>query len=287
MRFAVYYAPALQDPLHRAGAEWLGRDPETNATLAQPAAPGIAEATQEPRGYGFHCTLKPPFRLAPGREYAQLARAAEALAAQLAPFDLPPLKVADIGGFLALSETRPSPQLRFLADCCVEQLDAFRAPPSEAELARRRRAGLSGSQERMLARWGYPHVFDAWFFHMTLSRPPERCRAPPAAGRRRAPLRAGARLAAARRRRLPVHPGGPGRELRDRGAVRAEGGEPTPRIAPVALEQAVSLVESLVYGLLGHSRNGWLGHLGRSRTWRERRLVTGGTRASVARSAST
>jgi putative phosphonate metabolism protein len=175
MRFAIYYAPAPHDPLHSAGAAWLGRDPETNATLAQPDAPGIAEATQEPRRYGFHCTLKPPFRLAAGRAYWDLARAAEALAAQLAPFDLPRLAVTDIGGFLALAEATasrqgPNPQLRFLADCCVEQLDDFRAPPSAAEMARRRRVGLSALQESMLGRWGYPHVFDAWFFHMTLTR---------------------------------------------------------------------------------------------------------------------
>lgn len=169
-RFAVYYAPAPDDPLHRAGAEWLGRDPETNATLAQPDVPGIAEATQEARGYGFHCTLKPPFRLAEGRGYAELSRAAAALAAQLSPFALPPLAVANVGGFLALRETSPVPQAQFLADCCVEQLDPFRAPPSGMELERRRRAGLTLLQEQMLARWGYPHVFQAWFFHMTLSR---------------------------------------------------------------------------------------------------------------------
>jgi hypothetical protein len=52
----------------------------------------------------------------------------------------------------------------------VEQLDSFRAPPSEAELARRRCAGLSPEQDAMLTRWGYPYVFASWFFHMTLTR---------------------------------------------------------------------------------------------------------------------
>ena len=47
---------------------------------------------------------------------------------------------------------------------------AFRAPPSDAELARRRRAGLTPQQDAMLVRWGYPYVFDTWFFHMTLTR---------------------------------------------------------------------------------------------------------------------
>src|SRR6185437_15074984 len=49
----------------------------------------------------------------------------------------PTLAVADIHGFLALRETAPCPALQAFADACVEQLDGFRAPPSDAELARR------------------------------------------------------------------------------------------------------------------------------------------------------
>jgi hypothetical protein len=60
--------------------------------------------------------------------------------------------------------------LQALADACVECLDPLRAPASDAELARRRRAGLSPMQDAMLARWGYPYVFNTWFFHMTLTR---------------------------------------------------------------------------------------------------------------------
>jgi hypothetical protein len=60
--------------------------------------------------------------------------------------------------------------LQALADVCVEHLDPLRAPPSDAELARRRRADLTPRQDAMLMRWGYPYVFDTWFFHMTLTR---------------------------------------------------------------------------------------------------------------------
>jgi hypothetical protein len=66
----------------------------------------------------------------------------------------------------------------------VEHLDPFRAPPSEAELARRRRANLTAEQDAMLTRWGYPYVFSTWFFHMTLTRrltPDEKARFQPAA----------------------------------------------------------------------------------------------------------
>jgi putative phosphonate metabolism protein len=169
-RLALYWAPELDDPLHRLGSAWLGRDAESGAALPQPTLPGldIAELTADPRGYGLHATLKPPFRLAVS--WAEAMAAAAALAARLAPFDLPPLAVRDLHGFLALRETAPCPMLQALADACVEALDPCRAPLPESELARRRKAGLSPRQEALLERWGYPYVFEEWRFHVTLTR---------------------------------------------------------------------------------------------------------------------
>jgi hypothetical protein len=96
--------------------------------------------------------------------------AAARVAAGVPQFDLPPLHVANLHGFLALREAEPSPALQALADAYVAGVDEFRAPPSDAELARRRRNGLPPAQEEMLVRWGYPYVFATWFFHMTLTR---------------------------------------------------------------------------------------------------------------------
>ena len=168
MRVAVYYAPAPADPLWAAACSWLGRDAETGASVRQPDLPGIAELTASPRLYGFHCTLKPPMRLATAYDlfHADVAR----VAASLEPFEMPALEVADLSGFLAVREAEPCPALRAAADACVAGLDAHRAPAEEAELARRRGKGLAAAQEAMLARWGYPHVFETWFFHMTLTR---------------------------------------------------------------------------------------------------------------------
>ena len=167
-RVAVYYAPTPKDPLWPAANTWLGRDPETAAPVPQPPIPGIAEATAEPRLYGFHATLKPPMRLL--TSYGAFLADAKRLAATLTPFDLPRLEVADLRGFLALRETAPCPPLHALADTCVATLDEHRAPPDDAELARRRKHGLPPAQDAMLVRWGYPHVFETWFFHMTLTR---------------------------------------------------------------------------------------------------------------------
>lgn len=182
MRAALYYAPAPGDPLWRAGCAWLGRDPETAATLPQPDVPlpgragspgspgqtGLPEVTADARRYGFHATLKPPLRLA--TSWDAFMRDAEALAARLAPFALPPLAVTNLSGFLALCPAAPSPALHALADACVAGVDRHRAPPDEAELARRRGAGLSPEREANLRRWGYPDVFETWCFHMTLTR---------------------------------------------------------------------------------------------------------------------
>ena len=169
-RVAVYYAPRPNDPLFAAAASWLGRDPESDALAPQPEVDGIAEVTAEPRLYGFHATLKPPMRLAEGRRWFDVLTAARELADRTAAFMLPHLSVQDLHGFLALRETTPCAPLQALADACVEHLDPLRAPPSEAELARRRRGKLTAEQDAMLVRWRYPYVFSTWFFHMTLTR---------------------------------------------------------------------------------------------------------------------
>jgi putative phosphonate metabolism protein len=170
MRVAVYYAPQPDDWLHCEASCWLGRDAAAGRPTVQPDIAGIAEVTAEPRLYGFHATLKPPMRLADSVAWDDVLRSADALARRLAPFDLPPLAVSDVHGFLALRETVESPPLQALADACVEQLDALRAPPTDDELARRRRSRLTPQQDSMLVRWGYPYVFETWFFHMTLTR---------------------------------------------------------------------------------------------------------------------
>ncbi len=169
-RVAVYYAPAAADPLFAEGATWLGRDPESGAPAPQPDIPGLQEVTAEPRVYGFHATLKPPMRLQPNCGWNDFAAAGADLAAGIAPFELPPLTVAELQGFLALRETEPSLPLQALADLAVAGLDQFRPALDEAETSRRRRAGLSIAQDAMLRRWGYPYVFGTWFFHMTLTR---------------------------------------------------------------------------------------------------------------------
>lgn len=172
-RFALYAAPQAQDPLHAFAARWLGWDPETGESLPTEPAAGlsaarIAELTAEPRQYGFHGTLKPPFALAEDTDEVQLIMALERFAAARKPLRLP-LKMAALGTFLALRPAVASSELDALAADCVRDFDRFRAPPSEQELARRRAAGLSVRQEQYLQQWGYPYVLDEFRMHFTLT----------------------------------------------------------------------------------------------------------------------
>jgi len=173
-RYAVYFAPDRGSPLAEFGAAWLGYDADSGHTAPQPALPALAAdrlhaITAEPRHYGFHATLKPPFVLAGGDEEAALRSSLAALAAELRPFAAPPLKLTRLSGFLALTPSAPSPDLERLAAHCVREFDRFRAPAAPAEIERRRRVGLSPRQEELLTRWGYPYVMDQFRFHLTLT----------------------------------------------------------------------------------------------------------------------
>jgi putative phosphonate metabolism protein len=173
-RFAVYFAPEPSSALARFGRRWLGRDAVTGMPEESPELPGfsagqLARLTADARHYGFHATLKPPFALAAGSSVETLQHAIATFAARSRPIVAPPLRLAAIGGFLALVPAQPSTELNELAADCVRAFDDFRAPPDEAELARRRTAGLTAAQEALLLCWGYPYVMEEFRFHLTLT----------------------------------------------------------------------------------------------------------------------
>jgi len=170
IRVALYYAPAIDDPLHWAGSSWLGRDAETNAPCPQPTLPDIEAVTRTACGYGFHATMKAPMRLRPGTSWDMFVAAVEDMAAGMRPFDLPRISVQNLNGFLALRDAEPSPALQACSDLCVAAVDHLRAPLTEPDLARRRKSGLPPAQEALLTRWGYTYVFGEFIFHMTLTR---------------------------------------------------------------------------------------------------------------------
>lgn len=175
-RYAIYFAPLADSQLARFGDRWLGRAAEDGGRLERPALDGfdamrLHALTEAPRHYGFHGTLKPPFHLADGCDAAELGRALAAFAARQIPFEVAALRLQEIGDFLALTPGTASPELTALADACVTEFDAYRAPPDSTELAKRHAAGLTPRQAELLARWGYPYVLDEFRFHLTLTGP--------------------------------------------------------------------------------------------------------------------
>ena len=171
-RFALYYAPE-PGPIADFAAGWLGWDPATGAAKAHPDLPGlprpIAAMTAEPRKYGFHATLKAPFRLAPGQSTAALAEAVERLAGILPPLHLQGIALTHLDGFLALTPMGATEALEAFAQTIVEALDRFRAPLARAELQRRLASPLTLRQRLLLDQWGYPYVSEQFRFHLTLT----------------------------------------------------------------------------------------------------------------------
>ncbi len=170
-RYAIYAAP--EGALWEAGSRWLGWDAVRGAALPQPDVKGLprplAEITEAPRKYGFHGTIKPPFHLAAGVTPDDLVWAAEAMCLRLSPVVLAGLALERIGGFLALVPEAGEEALSGFAAQVVEGLDAFRASPDAAEIARRNPGRLTPRQREYLDRWGYPHVMEEFRFHMTLT----------------------------------------------------------------------------------------------------------------------
>ena len=171
-RFAVYYAPR-QGAFASRTAAWLGWDPQAGREVAQPDLPGLpapaAELTRDARKYGFHGTLRAPFRLGEGASPDDARAAVEALAARLAPVTCDGLRMMDLHGFLALIPQGCEAALQALAAAVVEGTDPLRAPLTGAEIARRKPDQLSPRQRELLHRWGYPFVMEEFQFHLTLT----------------------------------------------------------------------------------------------------------------------
>lgn len=173
-RYAIFYVPE-EPPLAEFGAAWFGWDIRTGRIVTGPDLPDLPlprEALVEvPRRYGLHGTLKAPFRIAEGSDEAALARDLETLAEALPPAKSGGLGLAHLSRFWALTPSGDTTAISLLAAGLVSGLDHHRAPLTDAEIARRRRAALSEEEDRLMLRWGYPYVMDRFRFHVTLTGP--------------------------------------------------------------------------------------------------------------------
>lgn len=168
-RFAVYFAPRT-GPFADKAAQWLGWDATIGTAVAQPDMPfDLASVTRAPRKYGFHATLRAPFRPAPDLTADDVVGAVAALAAGLPPAECDGLRLCNLHGFLALVPDGDTGAIDALAAQVVRATNPLRAALSPAEIARRRPDSLSARQRAHLAQWGYPFVMDDFAFHLTLT----------------------------------------------------------------------------------------------------------------------
>jgi putative phosphonate metabolism protein len=173
-RYALYFAPAPGSDLDRFGAALLGYDAFGSLDVPFPddvvrAVPDWYDLTQDPRKYGFHATLKAPFALADGKSEAELIAACENFAGTARPIPIITPVVQPISGFTAIVPATASAELNRLAADCVRDFDAFRAPLSAQDRARRNPSALTAAQIDYLDRWGYPYVMEEFRYHMTLT----------------------------------------------------------------------------------------------------------------------
>ena len=174
MRYAIFFVPPRDGALYRFGAAALGYDAYSGEDTASLSGDGINAAewhklTAEPRRYGFHATLKAPFRLREGvTEHELIAAIAPFAAGQIAPPRFA-ASIALLDDFAALIPAAPVPALDRLAAGCVEAFDRFRAPLTDNDRSRRLAQPLTARQVVHLERWGYPYVLEDFRFHMTLT----------------------------------------------------------------------------------------------------------------------
>lgn len=171
-RFAVYYAPR-PGPFAEACAALLGWDSASACPVPQPDLPGLplplAVLTTDPRKYGFHGTLRAPFRPADGLGADDVADAVHTLSRDLSPVTCDGLRLENLHGFLALTPLGDTIALNTFAAQVVRATNPLRAPLTDAERARRRPESLTPRQLALLDTWGYPHVIEEFHFHLTLT----------------------------------------------------------------------------------------------------------------------
>jgi putative phosphonate metabolism protein len=172
-RVAIFYAPASKSPLAEFGSNWLGWDIEKAIEAKHPEIPKlptpISDIIATPQKYGFHGTLKAPFRLNTEKSLDELRNALRRFSEPISKFTIGQMKVARLGNFVAIIQETASGQLQNFASTIVEHFEEFRAPLSDDDITKRRKTNLSPRQDELMLKWGYPFIFDEFKFHLTLT----------------------------------------------------------------------------------------------------------------------
>lgn len=163
-RYAVYFCPKPDSAWSQTSAKWLGWD----INIARAMEPAGQAWIKTPQKYGFHATLKAPFRPAAADSLAGCMGSLKQLASRHQPIQLTP-ELTQIGGFWAFIQSDACPELNALEADLVRSMEPYRAPLNETEIAKRLQAELTPHQRALLDQWGYPYVLDQFKFHLTLT----------------------------------------------------------------------------------------------------------------------
>ncbi|RIA47621.1 DUF1045 domain-containing protein [Dichotomicrobium thermohalophilum] len=174
-RYAIFWLPPADSPLAAFGREWFGTCPE-RGEVGAPATFGLpeelaAEAIQRPRRYTLHGTVVAPFRPAEGVSGEALADELRVFCARRAVRRTGPLGFWRLSRHLALIPEGGTARLDWLAAEAVTHFNAFRAPTTEADLARYPAEQHSERQRQNVRDFGYPYVLSEFIFHITLAGP--------------------------------------------------------------------------------------------------------------------
>jgi hypothetical protein len=129
-----YFTLAQNYPLYQLVSQWLGYDfyqgdkpaiKMDHHALLKPLLP-YADYNAKAAIYGFHGTLKAPFRLKPGISHKQLVKILKHFSKLHHPFACSPLQVQQVDDFLALMPQQSFQGLNNLARDCVQTFDVFR-----------------------------------------------------------------------------------------------------------------------------------------------------------------
>lgn len=175
-RFALYFTPNSNSLLYQIASNWLQYDAYMeNSFESFSSGKVFLDCTvyenhiKNASKYGFHATLKPPFRLKENQTQEQLIQAISSFCLKNQAIACGKLQLTTLGNFIALVLEKSCPQLNKLAQQCVETFEPFRAELNSQEIQKRNPEQLTKRQQILFKQWGYPYVDDEYRFHLTLT----------------------------------------------------------------------------------------------------------------------
>ena len=179
-RVAIYFLPKKNSSLENFGKNLLGRDINKKKKISLTRRQKyfinrgftyfdeLKDYCEQPAKYGFHATLKAPFRLKRNVKTKNFYDVISHIATQHSRFKIKGLKIVYSKKFTFITSRKPNKLLINLESDLVKHLDTFRAELNKTEIKKRIPDSLTFKQNKYLKEWGYPFVFDQFKFHMTL-----------------------------------------------------------------------------------------------------------------------